>query len=104
MKCAIESIFVTSWSEYLKQSKRNATNLCLHKLTTNFLTSSSTEAAQMEINIETSVDHQYLSNLIKEATTKEKKSFKKELASLRDQIKALKVSSSSTPKKKAGKQ
>eukprot|EP00957_Ditylum_brightwellii_P048924 3712087-Ditylum_brightwellii.AAC.1 len=52
----------------------------------------------MEINNETSVNFQHLSNLIKGATTKETKSLKKELASLYNQIKAMKVSSTPTKK------
>eukprot|EP00957_Ditylum_brightwellii_P145546 11082286-Ditylum_brightwellii.AAC.1 len=44
----------------------------------------------MEIDSEPSVDQQYLANLIKEATTKETKALKKELASVREEVKLLK--------------
>eukprot|EP00957_Ditylum_brightwellii_P211936 15366783-Ditylum_brightwellii.AAC.1 len=88
---AMEAVFTTSWSQYIKQAKKNETALKLQKLTTEHLSTTATEATQMEIENEISVNQTHLNELIKKQAQSETKLLKKEMQSLRDTITALKL-------------
>eukprot|EP00957_Ditylum_brightwellii_P179299 13659707-Ditylum_brightwellii.AAC.1 len=61
----MEAVFSTSWSQYIEQAKKNETALKLQKLATEHLSTTTTEAAQMEIENKISVDWTHLNELIK---------------------------------------
>ena len=61
----MEAIFTTSWSQCIKQAKKNETLLKLQKLAIKNLATTVTEVAQMEIENEISVDRTHPNELIK---------------------------------------
>eukprot|EP00957_Ditylum_brightwellii_P115722 8827715-Ditylum_brightwellii.AAC.1 len=61
----MEAVFTTSWSQYIKQVKKNETVLKLQKLVTEHLSTTATEAAQMEIENKISVNQTHFNELIK---------------------------------------
>eukprot|EP00957_Ditylum_brightwellii_P137690 10496866-Ditylum_brightwellii.AAC.1 len=87
----MEAVFATSWSQYIEQAKKNETALKLQKLANEHLSTTATEAAQVEIKNKISVDQTHLNELIKKQAQLETKQLKQEMQSLRDTISSLKL-------------
>eukprot|EP00957_Ditylum_brightwellii_P112641 8586456-Ditylum_brightwellii.AAC.1 len=88
---AMETVFLTSWSQYIEQAKKNKMLLKLQKLANEHLSTTATEVAQMGIKNKISVDWTHLNKLIKKDAQSETKQLKQEMQSLRDIISSLKL-------------
>jgi hypothetical protein len=84
LKRTLESLFVTSLDIYIKQSKQNAIELALKKLSTEHFATRSTENAAMEVDMEPPATRVALQGLI-DATVSRK------TANLVNEIKALRA-------------
>ena len=83
LKRTLESIFITSWSLYLRQSKTNTIDLALKKLSVEHFDSKATEAAVMEIDMEPPASRQQLDGLIRASVSKQTKKLQNEIQTLK---------------------
>jgi hypothetical protein len=83
LKRTLESIFITSWKLYLRQSETNSIDLALNKLSIEHFDSKATEAAVMEIDMEPPATRQHLDGLIRASVSKQTKKLQAEIQSLK---------------------
>jgi hypothetical protein len=83
LKRTLESIFITSWSLYMRQSETNAIDLALNKLSIEHFDSKATEAAAMEVDMEPPATRQHLDGLIRASVSKQTKKLQAEIQSLK---------------------
>ena len=89
VKRMIESVFVTSFDEYIKKCKTNEIDISLKKLSTTHFIEESTNRTLMDIDDEPAVGRENLQELIQKQTVKENKLLHKEMTRLREQVKGL---------------
>jgi hypothetical protein len=83
LKRTLESIFITSWSLYKRQSETNNIDLALQKLSIEHFDSKATEAAVMEIDMEPPASRQQLDGLIRASVSKQTKKLQNEIQMLK---------------------
>jgi hypothetical protein len=95
LKRTLESLFVTSFDIYIKQSKQNAVELALQKLSTEHFATRATENAAMEVDMEPPATRAQLQGLIDDTVSRK-------TAKLLQEIKTLRASANSTKNSNRG--
>ena len=92
IKRSLESLFVTTWSIYQDQAKRNATTIALRQLAADHFDTKATEDAAMEIDTEPPANRTLLSELIQQEVSKRTNKLNSEIGRLKSQLKEKNVS------------
>ena len=87
---AIQSIFPTAWSWYIRQEEDNHIALQLKKLKENQTLTDATAKASSNIEMEESVEPEKLHEMVTKSTRKETKQLKTDIATLTSQVNELK--------------
>jgi hypothetical protein len=96
LKRTLESIFITSWTLYLRQSETNTIDLALKKLSIEHFDSKATEAAIMEIDMEPPASRQQLDGLIRASVSKQTKKLQNEIQTLKAGLAKVKLPAKNT--------
>ena len=96
LKRTLESIFITSWSLYLRQSETNTIDLALKKLSIEHFDSKATEAAVMEIDMEPPASRQQLDGLIRASVSKQTTKLQNEIQTLKAGLAKVKLPAKNT--------
>jgi len=83
----IRTCYIDSWHTFIRQQKHNDTALKLKKLSTDFLTTNATEAAQMQVDQEPAVNPQLLQTLIAQGVAQATAPLRATIQSLEAQVK-----------------
>jgi hypothetical protein len=89
--CALESVIILPFDEYIKQCKKNQISLSLKKLSMMHFTEEATDNSQMHLDREPAADRAQLQSLIKKHTQAETKSLVNELTKLQDKIQKIRA-------------
>jgi hypothetical protein len=92
---SIESVFVSSWTQFREQQTKNELAIELKKLTSSFFTTRSTSDATMAVDAEPAADKKELKELIRLTTIDETKKLLKQLDDMKKELKNLKNSKNS---------
>jgi hypothetical protein len=86
LKTTIESVFITTWTNYKSQQDLNTVALELKKLSAGYFTDRETSTAVAVVDLEPAADKPELQALIRKETHAETKTIRQELQSLKQQL------------------